>query len=76
MSLLLQKKALLDEYFSLHIDEEGRLHSLPSMLLGHEPELDELPQFLWNLATRVSGWIDLFACGRLIIISGQIDWLL
>merc|ERR1712224_652135 len=64
-SLLIQKKELLDEYFSLHIDKEGRLHSLPSMLLGHEPELDELPQFLWNLATKVD-WMSEQPCFRSI----------
>ena len=64
--MLLEKKELLEEYFAISIDDEGRLHTLPSMLLGHEPEVDELPQFLWNLATKVGRWV-----GRLLFRSPQ-----
>ena len=54
---------MLLEYFALRIEEDGCLHSVPSILLGHEPELDELPQFLWNLATKVGG-----------SVAGLVEW--
>lgn len=45
---------MLDEYFSLLINSDGRLESLPLLLKGYTPELDRLPHFLLCLATRVN----------------------
>jgi DNA mismatch repair protein MLH1 len=44
---------MLDEYFSLSLTSEGHLESLPLLLKGYTPELDNLPHFLLCLGTRV-----------------------
>ena len=53
--LLMDKREMIDEYFSLAIDEEGRVESLPMLLQRYSPNLDRLPHFLLCLGTRVSG---------------------
>lgn len=44
---------MLDEYFSLSLSSTGHLESLPLLLKGYTPELDNLPHFLLCLGTRV-----------------------
>lgn len=45
---------MLDEYFSLHITENGKVETLPMLLKGYTPNLDRLPHFLLCLGTQVS----------------------
>ena len=52
---------MLDDYFSLEIDEEGNLHSIPDLLEGYVPFFGGLPIFLLRLATEVD-WDDEQTC--------------
>ncbi|XP_067929049.1 DNA mismatch repair protein Mlh1-like [Watersipora subatra] len=54
---LLAKAAMLSEYFSLEIDKEGNLCTLPLLLDGYIPELERVPLFLVRLVTEVN-WED------------------
>lgn len=40
---LFDVKEMIDEYFSIEINEEGELVSLPVILPGHAPSLEKLP---------------------------------
>ena len=44
---------MLDDYFSLEIDEEGNLLSIPQLLDGYIPYFGGLPVFILRLATEV-----------------------
>lgn len=52
--LLLDKRDMVDEYFSLRISDEGMVESIPMLIRGYVPDLDRLPHLLVCLATRVS----------------------
>ncbi len=45
---------MLDDYFSMEIDSEGRLSTLPMVFEGHVPSFAALPIFLMRLATEVN----------------------
>lgn len=51
--LLVEKRDMLEEYFSLEIDETGNLKSLPLLLDEYRPCLDHLPLLLIKLAGEV-----------------------
>lgn len=55
VSNLKEKSTMLDDYFSLVIDENGHLKSLPLLLDNYVPNLNGLPMFLLRLATEVGG---------------------
>jgi DNA mismatch repair protein MLH1 len=44
---------MLDEYFSLRINERGQLESLPLLMGDYTPNLDKLPLFLMRLGPQV-----------------------
>ncbi|KAF2796256.1 DNA mismatch repair protein MutL [Melanomma pulvis-pyrius CBS 109.77] len=50
---LISRRALLIEYFSMEITEEGDLYSLPLLMKGYTPSLAKLPQFLLRLGPYV-----------------------
>ncbi|TTI76904.1 Lysosomal-trafficking regulator [Bagarius yarrelli] len=51
----LKKKAeMLDDYFSMKIDEEGNLIGLPLLLDNYSPAMEALPLFILRLATEVN----------------------
>jgi DNA mismatch repair protein MLH1 len=50
---LISRRALLIEYFSMEITEEGELCSLPLLMKGYTPSLAKLPQFLLRLGPHV-----------------------
>jgi DNA mismatch repair protein MLH1 len=52
---------MLHEYFSIQIDLEGRLVTLPSLLPNHVPDLDALPSFLLRIGTEVN-WLEEEPC--------------
>ncbi|WVQ82016.1 hypothetical protein IAT38_004144 [Cryptococcus sp. DSM 104549] len=52
-TLLIDRREMLDEYFSLSISEDGMVETLPMVLKGFTPNLDRLPHFLLCLGTRV-----------------------
>ena len=62
---LLQSKAeMLLDYFSIEIDENGHLLSLPLLLKKFNPDVNRLPMFLLRLATDVSFYLSpLVLCG-------------
>lgn len=52
-TFLKTKAEMLADYFSLQIDENGYLKTLPLLLEDHVPNLNELPMFVLRLATEV-----------------------
>ena len=52
-NLLLDKRHMLDEYFSLTFSSDGLVETLPMLLKGYTPNLDRLPHFLLCVGTRV-----------------------
>jgi DNA mismatch repair protein MLH1 len=65
----MDKRDMLDEYFSLSFTETGDVDSLPMILKGYTPNLDRLPHFLLCLATRVGP-----PCYRKLELTVQVDW--
>ncbi|KAG3121656.1 DNA mismatch repair protein [Phytophthora idaei] len=53
-TLLIANGPMLFEYFSLDIDSQGMLRTLPQLLPDHEPSIHSLPEFVFRLATEVS----------------------
>lgn len=51
---LIERREMLDEYFSLQISEDGYLQSIPLMLKGYVPSLAKLPRFLLRLGPYVT----------------------
>ena len=50
---ILEKREMLEEYFSLTISEDGLVQRLPQLLSGYTPNLDKLPLFLMRLGPQV-----------------------
>ena len=61
VSLLVDKKDMLDDYFSLEIDENGQILGIPMLLEGYIPDLNQLPMFVLRVATNVD-WEEEEAC--------------
>ncbi|KAL4222892.1 DNA mismatch repair protein [Mactra antiquata] len=61
VSFLKSKSEMLQDYFSMEIDQEGKLHTLPLVLDDYIPDLDRLPMFILRLATEVN-WDDEKEC--------------
>ncbi|KAG7391036.1 DNA mismatch repair protein [Phytophthora pseudosyringae] len=53
-TLLITNGPMLFEYFSLDIDSQGLLRTLPRLLPDHEPSIHSLPEFVFQLATEVN----------------------
>ncbi|GMF32076.1 unnamed protein product [Phytophthora lilii] len=53
-ALLIANGPMLAEYFSLDIDAQGLLRTVPQLLPDHEPSVHSLPEFVFHLATEVS----------------------
>ncbi|XP_069776473.1 DNA mismatch repair protein Mlh1 isoform X2 [Narcine bancroftii] len=54
VDFLKTKAEMLQDYFSLSIDEEGNLTGLPLLLENYVPALEGLPMFILRLATEVN----------------------
>ncbi|XP_060678880.1 DNA mismatch repair protein Mlh1 isoform X2 [Hemiscyllium ocellatum] len=54
VDFLKTKSEMLQDYFSLGIDEEGNLTGLPLLLENYVPALEGLPMFILRLATEVN----------------------
>ncbi|XP_038219461.1 DNA mismatch repair protein Mlh1 [Zerene cesonia] len=52
--LLIAKRAMLQEYFSFEINDDGELLALPLLLDGHTPFMGALPTYLVRLVTEVN----------------------
>uniref|UniRef100_A0A8D3DZZ1 MutL homolog 1, colon cancer, nonpolyposis type 2 (E. coli) n=1 Tax=Scophthalmus maximus TaxID=52904 RepID=A0A8D3DZZ1_SCOMX len=60
----LKKKAeMLEDYFSVEIDQEGNLRGLPLLLDKYAPIMEGLPMFILRLATEVN-WDNEKECFR------------
>ncbi|KAI9045219.1 mismatch repair ATPase MLH1 [Aspergillus affinis] len=60
---LMEKREMLDEYFSLQISEDGDLLTIPLLLKGYLPSLGKLPRFLLRLGPYVD-WSNEGECFR------------
>ncbi|KAJ9222219.1 hypothetical protein DTO169C6_5348 [Paecilomyces variotii] len=60
---LIDRRDMLNEYFSLEISEDGHLISIPLLLKGYVPSLAKLPRFLLRLGPYVN-WTAEEACFR------------
>lgn len=50
---LIERREMLEEYFSLVITEDGKIESIPLLLEGFMPNMDRLPEFLMRLGPGV-----------------------
>ncbi|KAK9095901.1 hypothetical protein Sjap_021398 [Stephania japonica] len=66
--LLKQKAELLDEYFCIHIDQQGNLSRLPVILDQYTPNMDHVPEFALCLGNDVD-WEDEKNCFQTIAAS-------
>ncbi|KAF8624965.1 hypothetical protein AX15_005607 [Amanita polypyramis BW_CC] len=53
LNILMERREMLSEYFSLDINESGLVESLPMLLRDYTPNLDNLPNFLMRLGPQV-----------------------
>ncbi|KAJ5832366.1 hypothetical protein N7474_000677 [Penicillium riverlandense] len=60
---LIERRNMLDEYFSLEISAEGELRTIPLLLKGYVPSLAKLPRFLLRLGPYVD-WTSEEECFR------------
>ncbi|KAK2590475.1 DNA mismatch repair protein Mlh1 [Conoideocrella luteorostrata] len=58
---LIERREMLQEYFSLEISPAGELLSIPLMIKGYTPPLSKLPSFLLRLGPNVR-WDEEKAC--------------
>ncbi|KAK2790423.1 DNA mismatch repair protein [Onygenales sp. PD_12] len=63
---LIERREMLEEYFSLSISEDGSLLAIPLLLKGYMPSLAKLPRFLLRLGPFVD-WGDEEACFRTLL---------
>ena len=47
--LLVSKRKMLEDYFSVEISAEGALHAIPLVVDNHQPSMRKLPNFLLTL---------------------------
>ena len=71
VEFLKTKSDMLLEYFSLEIDGDGHIVSLPLLLESYTPNLDKLPLFILRLATEVRA-----SCYLICYINLVAEWLL
>ncbi|KAF9608535.1 hypothetical protein IFM89_009901 [Coptis chinensis] len=63
--LLKQKAEMLEEYFCIHIDQQGNLCRLPVILDQYTPDMDRLPDLVLCLGNDVD-WEDEKSCFQVI----------
>ncbi|KAG8970722.1 DNA mismatch repair protein [Tulasnella sp. 419] len=61
VQILLDRQEMLREYFSLDINNDGEVESLPLLTRNYTPNLDRLPLFLMRLGPQVD-WTNEVAC--------------
>jgi len=59
--MLVSRKEMLQEYFSVSITDDGSITAIPMMIKGYVPNLEKLPDFLWRLGSEVD-WTSEKAC--------------
>ncbi|EEP80380.1 hypothetical protein UREG_05222 [Uncinocarpus reesii 1704] len=60
---LIERREMLNEYFSISISEDGNLLSIPLLLKNYMPSLAKLPRFLLRLGPYID-WSNEEACFR------------
>ncbi|OVA20942.1 DNA mismatch repair protein [Macleaya cordata] len=65
VELLKQKAEMLEEYFCIHIDQQGNLSRLPVILDQYTPNMDHVPEFALSLGNDVD-WEDEKNCFQAI----------
>jgi DNA mismatch repair protein MLH1 len=53
VDILIQRREMIAEYFSLSITSEGNLTTLPLLLRNYTPHYGKLPSFLRRLGRNV-----------------------
>ncbi|THH32545.1 hypothetical protein EUX98_g1632 [Antrodiella citrinella] len=53
LTILMDRREMLSEYFSVKISEDGNLETIPLLLRDYTPNLDKLPLFLLRLGPQV-----------------------
>lgn len=51
--ILIEKEAIMKEYFGLKINNEGDIETIPILLKNHRPSMCFLPIYILRLATEV-----------------------
>ena len=69
VDFLKAKSEMLLDYFSLEINKDGQLCTLPLLLDGYIPNLNQLPMFVLRIATEVGVFVSL--CDGDLILSGS-----
>ena len=64
--MLVQKRAMLSEYFNITISEDGMVHSIPLLMKGYMPCMAKLPLFLLRLGFYVD-WTQEKSCFRNVL---------
>ncbi|KXS20066.1 mutL-like protein 1, colon cancer, nonpolyposis type 2 [Gonapodya prolifera JEL478] len=54
VDILVERREMLEEYFSFQIDEGRNICALPLVLKGYTPVMEKLPTFLLRLGTEVN----------------------
>jgi len=44
---------MINEYFSIHVDQDGNLTRLPVVLDQYTPDMDRLPEFVLTMGNDV-----------------------
>jgi len=65
---LYSKREMLKEYFSLEIDDDGNLLTIPLLIKNYMPCMGKLPTFLLRLGPFVN-WADEMECFRTFLIE-------
>ncbi|KAF9405972.1 DNA mismatch repair protein [Podila epigama] len=65
VELLVSRREMLREYFSICITEEGLLTAIPMLLKGYIPNMEKLADLLWRLGSEVN-WTSEKACFQTI----------
>jgi DNA mismatch repair protein MLH1 len=63
--ILKENAEMINEYFSIHIDQDGKLTRLPVVLDQYTPDMDRLPEFVLALGNDVT-WDDEKECFRTV----------
>ncbi|KAG0308102.1 DNA mismatch repair protein [Dissophora globulifera] len=79
-NMLVSKKEMLREYFSICITDDGEVTAIPMMIRGYIPNLEKLPDFLWRLGSEID-WTAEKSCFQTIsrelaiFYSTQPEWI-
>uniref|UniRef100_A0A0D9VAD6 DNA mismatch repair protein Mlh1 C-terminal domain-containing protein n=1 Tax=Leersia perrieri TaxID=77586 RepID=A0A0D9VAD6_9ORYZ len=63
--ILKENAEMINEYFSIHIDPDGKLKKLPVVLDQYTPDMDRLPEFVLALGNDVN-WENEKECFRTV----------